>query len=354
MSDVKFACPGCQRHMKVGLEYVGVATECPDCNQKFKIPSPPGEIKFMCGGCKSKLALHESYVGAEISCPGCSARMVVPNPKGAASPATPGVPKPVKPAAVQPAAAQPKAVTPAAVRAAPATGPKSLPPGSAAAAVPATPGPATSPPGGGPQTMPPGSLPGAEPSLTAPPAAEEHKDCPQCGGAMSSDAKVCTMCGFNIETGEVDDTPARPARLAKPADGAKPPPPPPPGKGRKPVMPKASGSAGSNKTPQLVFYILTGIGALLLGFSFLSAATFAFLGFYFYLVLGPVSSIWALVDAFGHSTKKGLLSLFIPFYVLFYVYRVSKNRMLKAIFNATLATALFFIIGLVAIVVKAN
>lgn len=341
MSDVKFACPGCQRHMKVGLEYVGVATECPDCNQKFKIPSPPGEIKFMCGGCKSKLALHESYIGTEISCPGCQARMVVPNPKGT----------PARPAAIQPAASKPKAVTAAAVRAAP--GPKSPPPGSAAAAVGATPGPKTAPPGAGPQTMPPGSLPDADPSLTAPPEPEEHKDCPNCGGAMPAAAEVCPLCSFNIETGEEDDTPARPAKLAKPVSGAKPPP-PPPGKGRKPAMPKTGSAPGTGKQPQLVFYILTGIGALLLGFSFLSAATFAFLGFYFYLILGPVSSIWAIVDGFRRSTKHGLLNLFIPLYMLYYVYRVSDNRTLKAVFNASLATLLFFIIGLFAIAAKVS
>ncbi len=164
---------------------------------------------------------------------------------------------------------------------------------------------------------------------------------------MPADARICPLCGFNLDTGAVDDSPAKPAILAKPAGGAKPPPPPPPppGTGRKPVMPKPSASAGGDKKPQLVFYILTGIAGLLLGASFLSAPVYNFLVMYVCFILGPISGIWPIIDAFKNSVKQGLLTLFVPLYALYYIYGVSDNRMLKAVCTATMASLLFLIIG---------
>lgn len=141
MADVKFACPGCRLHIKVGVEYVGAVSNCPDCDQVLRVPAPPDEVKFACGGCQSKIALHRSYIGSKIECPGCSAKLVVPDPNAKAGASA--APAPAKPKSVAPA----KSVTPA----------DRVPVGGSA--VVQARGPRTSPPGTrprGPRTRPPG------------------------------------------------------------------------------------------------------------------------------------------------------------------------------------------------------
>lgn len=209
MADVKFACPGCQLHIKVGLEYVGMASTCPECQQQFKIPAPPGEVKFACGGCQLRLALHESYIGSQIACPGCNAQVIVPNPAAPAAAKPKAVP--AKPA---PVPAKPKAVTAVDRVSAPtAARPSTAPRAASTASAPKAKGPMTRPPniGAPPNVSAPRSMPPAGPAAVA-------GACPSCRAAMAADAIICTSCGYNAETGKAMESAMVSAQ-----------PPPPPG-----------------------------------------------------------------------------------------------------------------------------
>ncbi|MBE6380725.1 MAG: hypothetical protein E7047_07330, partial [Lentisphaerae bacterium] len=40
MSDFKFSCPFCDRHLQAEPAWAGIVTQCPDCGNKLTIPTP--------------------------------------------------------------------------------------------------------------------------------------------------------------------------------------------------------------------------------------------------------------------------------------------------------------------------
>jgi len=150
--------------------------------------------------------------------------------------------------------------------------------------------------------------PAAPPPVSHAPASG---GCPSCGAALPRGAVLCTSCGYNLATGK-RTVAGRPAALGKPASPAAP--------------------APWYKTP---YPYLGGVFAVLALLYFLGRSDphmkLAFLGVALLYVL--VVHIMVLVAAFSESVGTGFLSLCIPFYAIYFVYKVSDNDLLKILYG---------------------
>ena len=161
----------------------------------------------------------------------------------------------------------------------------------------------------------PGKPTAAAPSYATPPApppAAATKGCPSCGTSLPRGAVLCTACGYNLATGQ-RTVAGRPAALGKPA------------------APKYDAPWYKTAYPYL-------------------GAVFLLLGvLYFFgrenpdimLVFVGVAALYCLtvhiivaVAAFRESVGKGFLTLCVPFYALYFVFKVSESDTLKVLYGS--------------------
>jgi hypothetical protein len=174
-------------------------------------------------------------------------------------------------------------------------------PGTAAAPPPPAPAPYSAPP-----PAPPAPAAGQlsikrqEPSAPNPAGAS----CPSCGAAMPMGAILCTQCGYNKSTG------------------------------RKPV---AAGQAKAAARDEWYLKPYPYVGALVVVLAVLyflgrenNAMMLAFAGVALIYTLGV--HIVVLVAAFRDNVGTGFLTLCLPFYALYFVFRVHDNATLKLLY----------------------
>lgn len=142
------------------------------------------------------------------------------------------------------------------------------------------------------------------------PSAPTGSVCPSCKAALPHGAVLCTSCGYNLVTRQR-------ATVSRPA-----------------ARPKAAyaGEAPWYMTP----WPYIGLVALLVG-------VFYFLGKQnppFYLGIAVVLGLYmlttqllVLIAAFRESVVTGFLTLCIPFYALYFVFKVNENDTLKLLYS---------------------
>ena len=151
---------------------------------------------------------------------------------------------------------------------------------------------------------------------SAPPvSAPQHPDtaagCPSCGAALSRGAILCTNCGYNLKTG-------RRMQAGRP-------------------VPLGRASATQWETPWYKTpWPYVGVVVLVLGlFYFMGrenpAMMLAFLGVA--ALYSLTVHIIVIIAAFRESTGTGFLTLCIPFYALYFVFKVSANDTLKVLYS---------------------
>ena len=170
-------------------------------------------------------------------------------------------------------------------------------------------------PGAPPPPPTPPPQPRAAISVSAP-ASSSAAGCPSCGNALARGAVLCTNCGYNLSTGK-RTVAGRPAALGKP-------------------------KAASGETP----WYLTAWPYL--GFMFVVLGVLYFLGrqnpvmilaFIAVALLFTVTvHIIVIVAAFRDGIATGFLTLCIPFYALYYVFKVSDNDTLKILYGFAVIT----------------
>jgi len=102
---IYFRCPNCHKRGEAADQLAGVIVDCPDCQQRLRIPPPSasapaqpkvakprdggarddGMVRFFCPYCNKKLKVPEEARGTSIHCKRCGQRIEV----AAASPARP-------------------------------------------------------------------------------------------------------------------------------------------------------------------------------------------------------------------------------------------------------------------------
>ena len=63
-----------------------------------------------------------------------------------------------------------------------------------------------------------------------------------------------------------------------------------------------------------------------------------------YFLLSPAIMIIVLIDAFRESIFTGFLSLFLPFYILYFVYGVSESAWVKCLFTANILVQIMVVV----------
>lgn len=138
--------------------------------------------------------------------------------------------------------------------------------------------------------------------------------CPSCGAALPRGAVLCTQCGYNLATG-TRTVAGRPAALGKP-----------------------SVTSGEPKWYESPFPYVGFVLAVLVLLYYLGKGNptmmLAFLGFAFLYVL--TVHIMVLVAAFRESVGTGFLSLCVPFYALYFVFKVSESDTLKILYGSAM------------------
>ena len=148
--------------------------------------------------------------------------------------------------------------------------------------------------------------------------------CPKCNAPMAGGAVLCTQCGYNAKTGKRSA-----AAVAEPVGAAR----------------KATGSRTGGGVSELVtkpwfaFVAITGLFVVLSllsrGNESMAALCGGLLG-----LSNLVISIVILVCAFQSGIGTGFLTLCVPFYVIYFVFVVNDNSLVKVLFGASLASSL--------------
>lgn len=160
----------------------------------------------------------------------------------------------------------------------------------------------------------------APPPLSGAAPAAAGSGCPSCGVALPRGAVLCTHCGYNLVTRQ-RTVAGRPAALGKP---------------RAP-----SGDAPWYKTA----YPYLGVVVLLLGIFYLLGRSnpVFFLGFLVVALLYMLTtSILVLVAAFREGVGTGFLTLCLPFYAFYFVFKVNENDTLKILYGFNVLLGLSF------------
>jgi DNA-directed RNA polymerase subunit RPC12/RpoP len=171
---------------------------------------------------------------------------------------------------------------------------------------------------GTPAAPAPAPAPPPMPAVTSAPAPSSAGGCPSCGAPLPRGAVLCTTCGYNLATKQ-RTVAGRPAALGKP------------------TAPKYD--APWYKTP----YPYIGFVLVVLGvFYFLGRANPLFMvaflvsaGLYYVAAL-----IIVLVAAFKEGVGTGFLTLCIPFYAIYFVFKVNDNDTLKLIYGVAIIIGL--------------
>jgi len=77
---IKFACPSCNKSMRVENKHAGKTGKCPKCGKILVVPEQSTLIQFDCEGCGHTLKLSNSYAGRTGRCPKCKNPVQVPAP----------------------------------------------------------------------------------------------------------------------------------------------------------------------------------------------------------------------------------------------------------------------------------
>ena len=86
MTESKFACPHCQKAIRVPTEMAGKAARCPLCTGVFRVPdvsSPPRtpsptELQFSCPCCGAAFQVERKSLGQAVACPICQSPVQLP------------------------------------------------------------------------------------------------------------------------------------------------------------------------------------------------------------------------------------------------------------------------------------
>jgi hypothetical protein len=163
----------------------------------------------------------------------------------------------------------------------------------------------------------------AAPSVTAAPRSAAGSACPSCKGPLPRGAVLCTRCGYNLATGQ-RTVAGRPAPLGKPG------------------APQWEVPWYKTAYPY--------IGALLVVLSVLyffgkenEGMKMAFVGVaaLYYIAV----QILVLIAAFKESVATGFLTLCVPFYGVYFVWKVCENQTLQLLY--TVAILLWFVLKFV-------
>ncbi|WP_372720085.1 hypothetical protein [Novipirellula sp.] len=154
--------------------------------------------------------------------------------------------------------------------------------------------------------------------------------CPACRAEMKANAVLCTQCGYNKQTGDrlsghqtpgLDVSHGTLALQKAAADMAR----------AKETQDRLSGNNGMPTWMlALVLFLIvssTGIAVVAINVSrqldggggFNPIATFLVLGFGACMVISQGAQLMVIVKAFKKDIKTGLLTLFVPFYILYFV-----------------------------------
>jgi DNA-directed RNA polymerase subunit RPC12/RpoP len=174
----------------------------------------------------------------------------------------------------------------------------------APAAAPSIPAPAYTPP-------PP---PSAAPARASAAPAAAAAGCPSCGSALPRGAVLCTHCGYNLATKQ-RTVAGRPAALGKPTAA----------KWETPWYKTAYPYVGAVVVALAILYLLGRSNPVMM---------LAFLGVAVLYVL--VAHILVVISAFKESVGTGFLTMCIPFYGLYYVFKVSEDETLQILYTVAI------------------
>ena len=156
------------------------------------------------------------------------------------------------------------------------------------------------------------AAPVAAPSAAAPAAAASG--CPSCGSALPRGAVLCTNCGYNLATKQ-RTVAGRPAALGKPAAT----------KWETPWYKTAYPYIGVVVLVMAILYLLGRSNPVMM---------LAFLGVAVLYVV--VTHILVIVSAFKQSVGTGFLTMCVPFYGLYYVFKVSEDETLQILYTVAI------------------
>jgi hypothetical protein len=158
-------------------------------------------------------------------------------------------------------------------------------------------------------TAAPGPAP-APPAIQAPPEGADA-GCPSCGSALPRGVVLCTRCGYNQATGQRTVA----GRLARPGE---------------PIT--SPGESPWYKTaPPYVGALVVVLGVLYYFGRENPTVMLAFLGVA--ALYSLTAHIMVVIAAFQESVGTGFLTLCIPFYGLYYVFKVSDSNTLKLLYS---------------------
>jgi hypothetical protein len=150
----------------------------------------------------------------------------------------------------------------------------------------------------------------ATPTVTIRQTSTTSSGCPSCGAVLPRGAVLCTQCGYNLATG-TRTVAGRPAALGKPS--------------------AVSGEPKWYQSPYpYLGFVLAVLGVLYSLGKSNPAMMLAFVGFALLYVL--TAHIIVLVAAFRESVGTGFLTLCVPFYALYFVFKVSESGTLKVLY----------------------
>jgi hypothetical protein len=186
--------------------------------------------------------------------------------------------------------------------------------------VPGTPAPAPAPTQySAPPPPPPPPPPQSSVSIQRP-AAAGGGVCPSCGAGLARGAVLCTQCGYNLVTKQ---------RMVA---------------GRPAAMGKAMAPAESNAWYKSPYPYVGALLAVLAVLYYLGRENpvmmLAFLGVsaIYYLIV----FVMVLVAAFQDGVGTGFMTLCIPFYAVYFVFKVHDNDTLKVLYGVAFLLGLIF------------
>jgi len=156
------------------------------------------------------------------------------------------------------------------------------------------------------------SLSVATPAPVAVPAVEAAGGCPSCGKPVAPGAVLCTNCGYNFKTGKAVQT-ARPGALA------------------------AAATANQWETPWYKTpWPYIGALVLVLGILYFMGQEnpkmmLAFVGVALLYSFGI--HVVVIITAFKEGAGTGFLTMCVPFYGIYFVFKVNENDTLKILYG---------------------
>ncbi len=159
-------------------------------------------------------------------------------------------------------------------------------------------------------------------AATAPREEQPSSHCPSCNKAMPPQATMCVECGYNRSVGQhVTPAVVQGAVAAAPARGG-----------------RTGGGIGVPEAltqPWILFVAPVAVFGILF---LLGRSNDAILGVYAILVIlfCVAVGLWALVAAFRESVGTGLLTMFLPFYVFYFVFAKNDDPYLKSAYGAAM------------------